>query len=88
MYIYIYISVFITLSVYIPKTKLTENGNFRLFAVNGKKELENVCLFAANRNQKWKLFSLVGKKINGNRQLLFQQTCPSMYLCVCICIYA
>ncbi len=42
----------------------TETANFRLFAANGKR--------------KQKFVSFGRQMINGNRRLLFQQTCPSM----------
>ncbi len=45
------------------KKKLTENGNFRLFAVN--------------RNGKRKFVFLGRQTINANRRLLFQQMYPS-----------
>jgi hypothetical protein len=56
---------------------------------NGKRQLPFVCckrememtdfrLFAANGNRKWKFVFLFRQTINGNRRLLFQQTCPSM----------
>jgi hypothetical protein len=57
------------------KTELTENGNFRLFAENGNGKLPFVCL-----KRKRKLVFLGRQMINGNRRVLFQQTCPSMYL--------
>jgi hypothetical protein len=37
----------------IPKTELSESGNFRLFAANGKTETANFRLFAANGKQKF-----------------------------------
>ncbi len=54
------------------KTELKENRNFCLFAANGK--LPFVC---CKRKRK-----------NGNRRLLFQQTCPSMVThCNVMCQY-
>jgi hypothetical protein len=42
------------------KTELTENGNFRLFAANGKwKRQTSVCLLDTGNES---LFSLVGKR--------------------------
>jgi hypothetical protein len=53
------------------------NSNFRLFAAreNGN---ANFYLFAENRNVKRKLFFHSRQMVNGNRPLLFQQTCPSI----------
>jgi hypothetical protein len=43
--------------------EMTENGNFCLFAANGKTEMANLRFFAAtNGNGKRSLFSLVGKR--------------------------
>jgi hypothetical protein len=62
--------------MYIRKTELTEKGNFRLFAANGKwKRQSFVCLLQMETENE-SLFSLVGKTINGNQR--FQQTCPSL----------
>ncbi len=55
--------------IYIRKMELMENGS------NLKRQLP---LFAANRNGKRKFVSRGWQTINGNQQLLFQQTCPSM----------
>jgi hypothetical protein len=60
------------------KIELSENRSFRLFAANRKRKWQTTRLLAANRNRKWKFVFLGQKTINGNRQLLFQETCPSM----------
>ncbi len=62
--------------VYVRKTELTEDGNFHLFAANGKwKGPISVCFLQMENGS---LFSLVCKWVNGIRRLLFQQMCPSM----------
>jgi hypothetical protein len=53
------------------------NGNYRLFVANENKKA-NFRFFAANGNGKRKFVFLGQKMINGNQQLLFLQTCPSM----------
>ncbi len=64
------------------KTELTENGNLRCFAANGKrKQQTSVCLLQAETENR-SLFSLVGK---GNQRLLFQQPRPSMIICWELC---
>jgi hypothetical protein len=61
------------------KTELMKNGNFHWFVCcKQKKEMANSCLFAANGNGKRKFVFLSRQTINGNRRLVFQQTCPSM----------
>jgi hypothetical protein len=47
-----------------------------------KAETANFCLFAKNGNGKREFIFLGHQTINGNgnQQLLFQQTCPSMLL--------
>jgi hypothetical protein len=52
-----------------------ENSVCLLQTENGNGKLSFVC-----SNQKWKFVLLNRQKINGNRWLLFQQTCPSMPL--------
>ncbi len=58
---------------------------------NGKQQLPFVCckwqtemanlgLFPADGKRKRKFVFLGWKTINGNRHLLFQRTCPSMYV--------
>jgi hypothetical protein len=49
----------------------TETPNFRLLATNG--------------GRKWEFVFLGWQTINGNRGLLFQQTCPSMLIVMIIC---
>jgi hypothetical protein len=57
------------------KIELMDNGNFRLVAANrnGKRPF-----FDCKWKQKQKFVFLCWLTLNGNRQLLFQQTCPSM----------
>jgi hypothetical protein len=62
------------------KTKLTENGYFHLFFANGKTEMVNFTLFAANGNGTHNFVFLGRKTINGNRRLLFQHTGPSLFI--------
>jgi hypothetical protein len=57
---YEYIYLYAAISMYSIYTEKTENGNFRLFSANGK----------------WKFVFLGQQTMNGNRCLLFQQTCP------------
>jgi hypothetical protein len=61
----------------IRKTELTEKRNFRFFCKR-KTETANLRLFAANGMEKRTFVFLGQRTINGNRRLLFQQTCPSM----------
>ncbi len=65
--------------IHIWKADLTENGNIHLFA-----EMENgngkFHLGAANRNGQQKMVHLGRQMRNGNRQLLFHQTVPSMLI--------
>jgi hypothetical protein len=62
----------------IGKFELTENGNFRLFAANGKQKRQtSVCLLRTDMENGC-LFSFAGKLLICNRRLLFQQTCSSM----------
>ncbi len=56
--------------------ELTENDNFRLICCKWKMEMKNFCLFTANGKPKFVF--LDWQTINSNRQLLFQQTCPSI----------
>jgi hypothetical protein len=58
------------------KTELTENGNFRLFAAKGKQKTSIFLL-------QMEVYFLGRETINSNRQLLFQQTCPSMHIRKC-----
>jgi hypothetical protein len=61
--------------MYVGKMELTEISNFRLFAANGKrKRPASVCFLQMESGS---LF-FGRQKINGNRCLLFQQTCLSM----------
>jgi hypothetical protein len=57
------------------RTEQIKNGNFRLFAANGKQEEQSsVCL--SKTEQK---FVFLGRQtINSNRRLLFQHMCPSI----------
>ncbi len=63
-YVYMYICIIVYVYMYIRKTKITENGNFRLFAANGKGKRTFVFLCL--------------QTINGNRHSLCQPPCPSM----------
>jgi hypothetical protein len=54
-----------------------ENGDFCFFAANEKWKWQTFHLFGAN-NGKWNFVYFGQQMINGNRQLLFQQTCPFM----------
>jgi hypothetical protein len=84
---HVYVSMFLSLHA----STVLENGNFCVFVANGM--VTTVCLlptktkkvnfrffgfFAANGNGKRKFVFLGQKMINGNQQLLFLQTCPSM----------
>ncbi len=55
------------------KTEPTENGNFRIFAANGKRKRKTSVYLAANGNGKRKSVFLGRKTINGNRRLLFSK---------------
>jgi hypothetical protein len=57
----------------------SENGNLRLLVQtkNGNGKLTFVCCYG---NGKRKLLVLGRQTINGNRRLLFRQTCPSMVI--------
>jgi hypothetical protein len=57
--------------------ELTENGNFRLFAANGKQKRQTSVRLLQMRTENEVDF-LGGQTINSNRRLLFQQTCPSV----------
>jgi hypothetical protein len=59
---------YVCVYVNIRGMELMENGNFRLLAANG--------------NGKRKFVFLGRQTINGNRRLLFQQTCLSMLAAV------
>jgi hypothetical protein len=77
MYICLNIYIYVSVSIYIytRKMKLIKNSNFHLFAANGKQ----------------KFVFLGWQTINGNRDLLFQKMCPSMYcmyVCMCLIIYS
>ncbi len=62
------------------KTEQTENSNFPFFAANGKRKRQtSICLLQTEtENGSQKFFFLGRQKINSNRRLLFQQTCPSI----------
>ncbi len=45
----------------------------------GKQKWQTSVWFAENGNEKQNFVFLGQQTINGNRRLLFQQTCPSMY---------
>jgi hypothetical protein len=67
----------------IPKTENGTNGKRQLPFVfcKRKTEMENFRLFTANRNRK-QTFDFLGRQtINGNRRLLFWQTCLSIVIC-------
>jgi hypothetical protein len=49
-------------------------------------ETANFCSLAANGKGKQKFVFIGRQTINSNEQLLFQQTCPSMPMCICIYI--
>jgi hypothetical protein len=68
MEIYVYLHLW--------KTGLTEKSNFRLLAANGKQKRHTSVFVLCRR--KTKFVFLGWQTINGNRRLLFQQTCPSM----------
>jgi hypothetical protein len=53
-----------------------ENGNFRLFAANGKRKRQTSVRLLQMRTEK--VDFLGGQTINSNRRLLFQQSCPSV----------
>ncbi len=55
------------------KTEPTENGNFRIYAANGKRKRKTSVYLAANGNGKRKSVFLGRKTINGNRRLLFSK---------------
>jgi hypothetical protein len=65
------------------KTELTEDGNFCLLAANGKlKRKTSVCVLKTG-TRKQKFVFLDRQTINGNRQLIFQQTHPSVLTLYC-----
>ncbi len=73
---YLYIQYVLPFQYFnIRKTKLTENGNFRLFAANGKRKGKLLFVFC---KQKYKSVFLGQQTINGYQHLQFQQTCQSM----------
>jgi hypothetical protein len=47
---------------YIQSTELKENGDFRLFAANGKRKQQTSVCFLQMENKNRSLFSLVGKR--------------------------
>ncbi len=62
----------------------TENENngkqqFPFVSCKQKTETANFSFFTANGKRKWNFVFLGRQTINGNRRLLFQQTCPSMH---------
>jgi hypothetical protein len=61
-------------SPHVSMSELTENGNTRLFAANGKRKRQTfVCL---QKNGKRKFVFLGRQTINGNRRLLFSTNLP------------
>ncbi len=72
IYTYSYIQTYIHIfrEFRLPWRYIDGNG------ADGKRQLPFVC--CKQKTEIGSLFSLVGQTINGNRRLLFQQTCPSM----------
>ncbi len=62
------------------KTEPTENGDFFLFAANGKRKRQNSICLPANGNGKLKFVSPGRLTTNGNRRFPSWQTCPSMQI--------
>ncbi len=60
------------------KNGINKNGNFRLFAANGKRKQHTYRSCAPNGNGKWMFVFLGRQTIISNWFLLFQQTCPSI----------
>ncbi len=67
--------------VYTWKPELTHISNFCLFAENARRKQQTSIGLLQRESESGSLFSLVCKQINGNRRLLFQQTCPSLDVC-------
>ncbi len=59
------------------ETELIPNSNFRLFAVS-RKQKRKTSVFCCKKKHKTKVVFLGRQTINGDRQLLFQQMCPTM----------
>jgi hypothetical protein len=82
----LHVSMSICLHVYVSmfqefpkrKTELNRKRQFPFVCYKRKTETANFHLFAANENGKRRFVILGRQTINGNRRLLFQQTCPSM----------
>ncbi len=58
--------------IYIRKTELTDNGKFRLFAANRKRQRQTSVCFMQTGKWKRKFVFLGRRTIKGNRRLLFQ----------------
>jgi hypothetical protein len=67
---YIYISIF---------TEIGTDGERKLLFVRCKRKTERANFLCFYGKGKWKFVFLGRHTLNGNRHLLFQQTCPSMY---------
>jgi hypothetical protein len=65
-YVYVYINIYVYVYVYIYV--YAENGNFLLFAANGKQKQKTEVYFPWSES-------------DGNSHLLFQETCPYMEIC-------
>jgi hypothetical protein len=79
MYMYMFISMYMKIYMYI-----CINVYMYMFAENrtyGKTETANFHWYAGNGNGKRKFVFLGRQMINGNRRLLFQQTC--LPICGC-----
>ncbi len=78
VHVHVHVNVHVHFHVMSPywkqKTESMENGNFRLL-LNGKKKPQTAVFLLQTETE---FFFLGWKIINGYRQLLCQQTCPSM----------
>jgi hypothetical protein len=67
--LYVHVSMYPCLHIHVPmfpefrkrKTELTDNGNLRLFAVNGKRKRQTSVYLLQTDPDNESLFSLVGK---------------------------
>ncbi len=86
---FFHVSIHVSMSpcLHVPRIRQAQNGTnekrqLLFVGCKQKMETENFRLFAENRNIKGKFVFLGRQTMNGNRRLLFQQTCPSMPLSI------
>ncbi len=79
----IYIGIYIHCSDIYMESGTNRNGNFCLFAANGKWKWQTSVCLQHTEMKNGSLFSFGRQMINGNQQMLFQQTCTSMIYTLC-----